>query len=114
MSRWLRFFIFLILGLAAGLLYGWVINPLRYVDTSPEYLSADYQTDYVLMVAEVYAAERDLETATRFLSRFSPQPPAAVVSAALDDARSIGYAPADLRQIESLWAALQALPAHLP
>ena len=63
MSRWLRFFIVIILGIAAGLVYGWVISPVEYTDTPPESLRADFKTDYVLMVAEVFAKEGDLDQA---------------------------------------------------
>jgi hypothetical protein len=38
--------------MARGLLYGWMVNPVRYVNTTPDTLRADYQLDYVLMVAE--------------------------------------------------------------
>jgi hypothetical protein len=51
MSRWTRFLIAIAVGLALGLLYGWVLSPVKYVDTTPNTLRADYQTDYVLMVA---------------------------------------------------------------
>ena len=51
MLRWFLFFLSIALGLAAGLYYGWVINPVEYVNTTPDTLRVDYQADYVLMVA---------------------------------------------------------------
>jgi hypothetical protein len=46
MSRWTLFFIVLLLGLGLGLLYGWVINPVSYQDTTLDTLRIDYKTDY--------------------------------------------------------------------
>ena len=42
----------LLLGIALGLLVGWVLVPIQYVDTTPDTLRGDYRADYVLMVAE--------------------------------------------------------------
>ncbi len=114
MPRWIRFALFLLLGLAAGLVYGWVISPVEYVDTSPEHLRADYRADYVLMVAETYASSRDPQAAARSLSLFSPQPPAAVVFEALEYARSVGYASPDLALLQFLLTAMQTYPGAVP
>ena len=48
------------IGLALGLVYGWLIQPLFYSEVSPDRLRVDYQADYVLMVAEVYAKDQDI------------------------------------------------------
>ena len=58
MPRWLPPLILAIIGIALGLLYGWVIEPVKFVDTTPASLRADYQTDYVLMVAEAYRSDQ--------------------------------------------------------
>lgn len=49
----------LVLGIALGLLYGWVINPVEWVNGTPEQLRADLQQDYLRMVIESYSANRD-------------------------------------------------------
>src|SRR3989304_3891981 len=56
-----RLVIGLVLGVATGLIYGWIISPVEYINTAPDSLRADYRTDYVLMVAQAYAVEDDLE-----------------------------------------------------
>lgn len=53
----------LILGLVGGLLYTWVINPVVYVDASPERLSNRYKDEYVFLVSQNYAATGDWERA---------------------------------------------------
>src|SRR3989304_5358378 len=67
-----RLVIGLVLGVATGLIYGWIISPVEYINTAPDSLRADYRTDYVLMVAQAYAVEDDLELAPK---RMTPPPP---------------------------------------
>lgn len=108
MPRWIKFLLALLLGLAAGLIYGWLVSPVELVNTTPDFLRADYRADYVLMVAEIYASVRDPEPAARSLALLSPQPPAFTAAEALAYARSAGYAPPDIDLLEALLAAMQA------
>jgi hypothetical protein len=41
-------------GLATGLLFGYVIAPVEFVDATPEYLRADLQEDYLRMAIDSY------------------------------------------------------------
>ena len=50
----------LLIGLALGLLYSWVISPIRYVDTAPVSLRADFKDQYRAMIASAYLATGDL------------------------------------------------------
>lgn len=52
-----------ILGLALGVLYGWVISPVKYTDTDPASLRADYKEQYLILVASAYQADGSLERA---------------------------------------------------
>jgi len=106
MSRWSRFFIVIILGLVLGLLYGWVVSPVEYVDTAPVSLRADYKADYVLMVAEIYQFERDLDLARTQLAMLGDPNPADTAEAALIFAVDIGYESEDLRLLRDLVDAL--------
>ena len=51
MSRWTLFLLVILLGLGLGLVYGWVINPVSFQDTTLNNLRIDYKTDYTLLVA---------------------------------------------------------------
>ncbi len=42
-KRYLWFMVSILVGLALGVIYGWVINPVQYVDTPPSNLRADYK-----------------------------------------------------------------------
>jgi len=50
----------LVLGIGAGLVYGWVLQPVRLVATAPSSLRADFQDDYMALIAAAYVATGDL------------------------------------------------------
>jgi hypothetical protein len=108
MPRWLKFVIALLVGLGAGMLYGWVISPVTYVDTTPASLREDYHTDYVLMVAEVFQSEHNIETAARRLALLGSDPPAEIAGRAMVYARNNKYSEPDLILLKKLDDALQA------
>ena len=107
MRRWILFFIVMAIGAAAGLYYGWVINPVEYVDTAPASLRMDYKTDFVLMVAEAYRVENNLNLAARRLALLGTDTPEVTVSKAVEFARQIGYNEQDIMLIEDLAEALK-------
>lgn len=106
-SRWIRFLLVMLLGAAGGLLYGWQLNPVQYVDTTPDTLDSDYKTDYVLMVAEAYSYEGDLDMAARRLALLGDTQPTETVRAAILFAESLGYYDADIELMRNLSADLQ-------
>ena len=114
MSRWTLPLLALLIGIALGLVYGWVISPVEYVDTTPDTLRADYRADYVLMVAEAYQAEQNPDLAVRRLAVLGSQPPGEITSQALDDARQIGYSEADLALMQKLTTVMQAWQGSAP
>jgi hypothetical protein len=109
MLRWFLFFITVALGLAAGLYYGWVINPVEYVNTTPDSLRADYKADYVLMVAESYNANGDLNLAVQRLALLGDTPTAEVVANATLFAVKNNYNQADLALMQRLAEAAQTM-----
>ncbi len=108
MKRWAGFLIAIALGILAGVMYGWVINPVQYVETTPDSLREDYRTDYVLMVAEAYQAEDDLAVAARRLALLGDAPAAQTVGRAVQFGEQAGYAQADLDRMEALEVALRS------
>ena len=102
MSRWTKFLIAVILGAAAGLFYGWVVNPVEYVDIAPESLRMDYKTDYVLMVAEAYQVDHDLGSAVRRLAVLGSSTPSEIVANALKYALEHEYSSQDISLFQSL------------
>jgi len=110
-ARWAAFFVTIALGLAAGLYYGWVVSPVAYVDTAPNTLREDYKADFVLMVAEAYQADGDLEAARRALALLGEDAPA-VVNQAIAFGAAHGYASQDLFVLRELLNALQSQPVE--
>ena len=109
MSRWIRFIIIIVVGIGLGLLYGWLIDPVDYVDTTPDTLRTDYKADYVLMVAEIYSQERDAEAAVIRLTYLGDPSPLDSVQNALGFAVEAGYGAEDLRLLRDLSDALAPL-----
>jgi hypothetical protein len=107
MRRWIWFLLFVILGIGVGLFYGWVINPVKYVDTTPAKLRSDYQADYILMVAEAYQAEGDLDQAARRLAVLGDNPPVEIVRQGMIVAAQINYAESDQELLSQLASDLQ-------
>ena len=50
-------------GFGIGLLIAWVISPVRYIDTSPNTLRADFKDQFRITIAASYAADHNLERA---------------------------------------------------
>jgi hypothetical protein len=105
-----------VFGLVLGLLYGWVVRPVEYVDTAPDTLHPEYRTDFVLMVAETYAADRDLGRAQIRLASLGPQAPLESVESSILYAVERGFSPSDLSTLNRLAIDLRSLatPAAAP
>ena len=109
MSRWTLFILILLLGLGLGLVYGWVVNPVSYQDTTLDSLREDYQTDYTLMVAEVYHQEGDLDWALNRLTLLEDKSPIISVENALKFASQAEYTLPDMFLLRDLHNALKEL-----
>ena len=109
MSRWIRFLIVIAIGIGLGLLYGWLIDPVDFVDTTPNTLRADYKADYVLMVAEIYSTDQNAEAAVIRLTYLGDPSPVVSVENAMIFAVDAGYGSEDLRMLRNLADALAPL-----
>lgn len=107
MNRWVKFVVVIIIGIALGLVYGWVISPVEYLDTTPSTLRFDFRTDYVLMVAESFNSSKDADQAIRQLAQISSDPPVEIVLQSLAYGSQIGYSPEDLVLLQNLATSLQ-------
>jgi hypothetical protein len=106
--NWIRIIIAFALGAIMGLIYGWTIEPVVYTDVTPGILRTDYRADYVLMVAEAYQAEQDVDTAARRLAIITSEPPAQIVLNTLDYARINGFTQSEISLLQGLLSAMQA------
>jgi hypothetical protein len=108
MTRWILFILAILIGIGLGLVYGWLVNPVDYVNTVPETLRIDYRTDYVLMASEAYQGDNDPELATRRLALLGDTPAKDIVYQAILFAQNHQYTDDDLSMMQQLLGALQA------
>ena len=102
-TRRLVFFVLVIvLGIAAGVTYGWVVNPIQYTETGLQTLGQDFKTDYVLMVAEIYHANGDPVLAMVRLSTLGENPLLQTLDSALTFAQENAYSTADQQLLMDL------------
>ena len=85
MSRWLQTFLVIFLGIIAGLLYGWYLAPVEYVNTAPDTLHQDYKNEYILMVAEAYQSHANLDLVARQLAQLGSEPPTEIIQTSLEN-----------------------------
>lgn len=55
----------IIVGFIVGLFWGWVIQPVKWVDASPELLNAEYQRDYLRMTIDSFFTNSDTALAAQ-------------------------------------------------
>ncbi|MCS7178885.1 MAG: hypothetical protein RML46_09910 [Anaerolineae bacterium] len=70
----------IIIGLATGLLFAWIIWPTSYYNATPAMLRQDFRDDYLVWVAREYAQNRDIQQAqTRLGLAYWKKEPIAVL-----------------------------------
>ena len=106
--RWIGFLIAMAIGAAGGLFYGWVLDPVEYINTTPNSLRIDYQSDYTLMVAEIYHGEKSMPNVVNLLQWLGKSSPLEYVEQALKFAEQQGYSEQDLLTLRDLHTALQS------
>jgi hypothetical protein len=103
-SRRIFFFVLaIILGIAAGLVFGWQVMPPKAPSNAPmDRLRVDYETDLILMTAEYFQGYPDTLLVLDQLAKISPEDPLTLIGNSLSYARQIGYPQSDLLLIEYL------------
>ncbi|MFP3853618.1 MAG: hypothetical protein ACLFWD_04900 [Anaerolineales bacterium] len=76
-TDWLALVAGVLIGIALGLFYAWMINPVEYVQTTPSSLRDSYRQDYMALIASAYQATGNLERAEARLSLFELEDPSA-------------------------------------
>lgn len=113
-SRSFWFLVSIVLGMAGGLVLGWLVLPQPAPRAGLDALRTDYRTDTVLMIAEVYDQDGNLPLATRRLNLLGGDNPLRLVQQAILTGQELNYAKRDIAQLGKLAQALQALPGSTP
>jgi hypothetical protein len=107
----LRTLIVILLGLAVGvgigLATGWSL-PVNSPQTAPSALSAEWQSDWVLMTAQMYHLDGDLPAAKQRLAPLGQVDPGALVAQRGEQAIAEGLPPRYIGTLARLAAALGA------
>lgn len=96
----------LILGIAVGLFYGWVIRPIQIVEPTPDTLREDYQTDLILMIAEAYETEGDLDLALQRFEHMDLGSAGEILRTAISYAQDHDYKLIDIQRLDALLSGL--------
>jgi len=113
-SGWLPLLLGLGLGLAGGLFYSWIVNPVEYVETAPGSLREDFKADYLALIAAAYAGRGDLARARARLALFEELNPAGELAALAQRRQASGHPPSEAQALAKLAAALQGAPTPGP
>lgn len=107
--RLIYFSLAILAGLACGVIFGWVIYPVQYTQTSPQTLRIDYKTDVVLMIAELYHAEGDIALGLARLAYLGEVSPVDMMDEAIAYAEGNNYALDDVQFMRELASAVALL-----
>lgn len=95
-----------VLGVALGLIYSWVINPVEYVDAPPYALRADFKDEYRALVAAAYLYSNDLLRAEDRLAQLKDDETAQTVAMQAQRALAEGHPEGEVRALGILAMAL--------
>lgn len=101
----------LVVGLGIGLLYAWVINPVKYINTSPASLRADFKGQYRSLIALAYASSDDIGRARARLALLGDPDPARALAVQAQQILAAGGSASDARSLAFLAAAMGQNPA---
>jgi hypothetical protein len=99
-----------LIGLAAGLYYSWVVNPVEYVDSSPASLRQDFQDEYLALIAAGYAHTGDLQRTRARLASLKLEDPASALSRLAQSRLAEGQPEAEVLALAQLAAVLGQRP----
>jgi len=106
----------LVIGIALGLVYAWLISPVKYVDTEPATLRADYKDAYRQTIAQAYAVTGDLARAQARLALLGDEDQALALAEQAQRARAAGDPEASqaLAMLAAALGEVPLLPSPLP
>ena len=103
-----------LLGLAIGLIIAWVVLPASYTDVSPQALKNSDKDQYRLMIARVYAVDRDLVRAESRLALLGDENVGDLLAAQSQQVLASGESQADAQALALLSSAVKANPTQSP
>jgi nucleotide-binding universal stress UspA family protein len=96
-------------GLAGGLFYTWVVDPVEYYDTAPDALYAQDKAVYLAIIGDLYAYEQDLDQVKARLADLGVEADGTVLAGFIEQHLDGGGRPEEVRNLARL---AEALGAH--
>jgi len=107
--RFIFFFLALLVGVGAGLAFGWMMMPPAAPRNAPlGSLRADFKTDLVLMVAEEFQTFPDSMQALTQLDKLDENDPITLLGNSIQYAQAIGYPEEALKLMRDLLNSMDA------
>lgn len=100
-----------VLGLAAGVLFAWWVQPVRYTNTRPASLRADFKDQYRALIASAYLADGNLVRAKARLELLSDKDMFQALTIQAQRTLADGSFPQEARALGVLAVALGQAPA---
>ena len=110
-EKWFPLVFGILLGLALGVYYAWVVNPVEYLETSPAALQDEYKADYYNLIALAYSSTENLERAQSRLASIPDPNHASTLSQLAQTRLAAGRPENEVRALAMLAAALGERPA---
>lgn len=104
----------LVIGFGLGLFYAWMISPIRYINTVPNTLRADFKDQYRMLIAASYASTHDLARAKSRIQLLGDNDPVQALTAQAQRMLSEGQPSDIIQQVAMLAADLQSGTAQIP
>ena len=105
----------IVIGLALGLLFSWVIQPVQYLDTSPDSLKGIYQDQYRAVIAAAFEANQDMVRAKARLELLGDEDIVQAVAEQAQRALAEGAPAGEVKALGQLATALgRSIPKTIP
>jgi hypothetical protein len=97
-----------VLGIILGLIYSWMICPVKYIDAPPYALRADYKDEYRVLVAAAFQYDSDLSRAEDRLAQLKDSETAQSLAMQAQQALVEGHPEEEIRALSALALALRS------
>ncbi len=103
----------IVLGIGLGLVYSWLVSPVKYIDAPPYSLREDYKEQYRVLVAAAYMSSGDLLRAQDRLAQLKDTDAAQSIAMQAQRALADGHPEEEVRALSQLAAALSTSTATI-
>jgi|YNPNPStandDraft_1061719.scaffolds.fasta_scaffold00014_45 hypothetical protein len=104
----------LIIGLISGLVYAWLLDPVQFVNTSPDSLRPEFKADHRVLIALSYEADGNIVRANQRLALLGDKDPLAALIAQVEQLQKQKGYERETAALARLVADLQAYQSSIP